>query len=109
VAADLLEQIMLASPQFFERLVVTLLVAMGYGGSYAEAAKVTRATGDGGIDGLINEDRLGLDVIYYRPSGGRLRSADPKSRNSLVALTVSERARVCSSRHRDSAPMLGST
>ncbi len=66
VAGELLDQIMTASSQFFERLVVQLLVAMGYGGSYAEAAKVTRATGDGGIDGIINEDRLGLDVIYLQ-------------------------------------------
>jgi restriction system protein len=66
VAGELLDQIMAASSQFFERLVVQLLVAMGYGGSYAEAAKVTRATGDGGIDGIINEDRLGLDVIYLQ-------------------------------------------
>ncbi len=66
VAGELLDQIMAASSQFFERLVVQLLVAMGYGGSYAEAAKVTRATGDGGIDGTINEDRLGLDVIYLQ-------------------------------------------
>ncbi len=66
VAGELLEQIMAASPQFFERLVVQLLVAMGYGGTYAEAAQVTRATGDGGIDGIVNEDRLGLDAIYVQ-------------------------------------------
>jgi len=66
VAGELLDQILAASSQFFERLVVQLLVAMGYGGTYAEAARVTRATGDGGIDGVINEDRLGLDAIYVQ-------------------------------------------
>ena len=66
VADELLEQILIASPQFFERLVVRLLVAMGYGGTYAEAARVTRATADGGIDGIIKEDRLGLDAIYVQ-------------------------------------------
>ena len=50
-------------PLQFEQLVLDLLVAMGYGGSKAEAAKVTKASNDEGIDGLINEDRLGLDVI----------------------------------------------
>jgi restriction system protein len=50
----------------FEQLVLDLLVAMGYGGSKEEAAKVTKASGDEGIDGVINEDRLGLDVIYVQ-------------------------------------------
>lgn len=49
---------------FFESLVVDLLLAMGYGGSLAEAGTVTKASGDGGIDGVINEDRLGLDAVY---------------------------------------------
>lgn len=66
VAGELLDQVLKGSPQFFERLVVQLLVAMGYGGTYAEASRVTRATGDGGIDGIINEDRLGLDAIYVQ-------------------------------------------
>jgi restriction system protein len=50
----------------FEQLVLDLLVAMGYGGSKEEAARVTKASGDEGIDGVINEDRLGLDVIYVQ-------------------------------------------
>ena len=53
-------------PFRFEQLVVDLLVAMGYGGSREEAAQVTKASGDEGIDGIINEDRLGLDVIYLQ-------------------------------------------
>jgi restriction system protein len=53
-------------PFLFEHLVIDLLVAMGYGGSREEAARVTKASGDEGIDGVINEDRLGLDVIYVQ-------------------------------------------
>ena len=61
--AELIEQVKRCSPQFFERLVVKLLVAMGYGGSFADAAQVLGRSGDGGIDGTIKEDKLGLDVI----------------------------------------------
>jgi restriction system protein len=64
--AELLEQIKAASPAFFERLVVDLLVAMGYGGSRQDAGRAIGRTGDGGIDGMIKEDRLGLDVIYIQ-------------------------------------------
>ncbi len=53
-------------PLRFEKLVLDLLLAMGYGGSRTEAAKVTKASHDEGIDGVINEDRLGLDVIYIQ-------------------------------------------
>ena len=62
LAAELLEQIMDNSPTFFEELVIDLLVEMGYGGSREDAEAVGRS-GDGGIDGIINEDRLGLDVV----------------------------------------------
>lgn len=55
-----------ASPSFFEDLVVRLLVAMGYGGSQADAGKAIGQSGDGGIDGVIKEDRLGLDTIYLQ-------------------------------------------
>ncbi len=58
--------IMTASPQFFEQLVVDLLVAMGYGGSRADAGEAIGKGGDGGIDGIIKEDRLGLDVVYLQ-------------------------------------------
>lgn len=64
--ADLLEAIKAASPSFFEQLVVDLLVRMGYGGSRPEAARAVGKSGDGGIDGIIDEDRLGLDVIYIQ-------------------------------------------
>ena len=64
--SDLLEQVKSASPAFFERLVVDLVVAMGYGGSRQDAGRAIGRTGDGGIDGIIKEDRLGLDVIYLQ-------------------------------------------
>lgn len=66
VASELLVLVKTASPAFFERLVVDLLLAMGYGGSREEAGKAIGGTGDEGIDGVISEDRLGLDVIYIQ-------------------------------------------
>lgn len=66
LAQDLLAQVKTCSPRFFERLVVDLLVAMGYGGSIEDAAEVVGKSGDGGIDGIIKEDRLGLDAIYIQ-------------------------------------------
>ena len=65
IAADLLQQIKANSPAFFENLVIDLLVKMGYGGSREDAEAVGRS-GDGGIDGIINQDRLGLDVVYVQ-------------------------------------------
>jgi restriction system protein len=66
LAAQLLERVRQASPVFFEQLVVDLLVAMGYGGSQEDAARVVGQSGDGGIDGIIKEDRLGLESIYVQ-------------------------------------------
>lgn len=66
LSADLLEAMGKMDPFRFEQLVVDLLFAMGYGGSREEAAKVTKKSSDEGIDGVINEDRLGLDVIYVQ-------------------------------------------
>ncbi len=63
---DLLDQVRKMDPYAFEQLVVDLLVAMGYGGSRAEAAQVTQRSGDEGIDGVIKEDRLGLETIYLQ-------------------------------------------
>lgn len=64
--AELSEQIMDSSPTFFERLVIDLLVKLGYGGSRQDAGNAIGRSGDGGIDGIIKEDRLGLDVIYVQ-------------------------------------------
>lgn len=64
--SEILTSVKEASPSFFERLVVDLLVKMGYGGNRQDAGKALGKSGDGGIDGIINEDRLGLDVIYIQ-------------------------------------------
>lgn len=63
---ELLSRILTCSPVFFEELVVELLVAMGYGGSRRDAGERVGQSGDGGIDGIIKEDRLGLDTIYIQ-------------------------------------------
>jgi restriction system protein len=66
LAQELLERIKQESPRFFETLVIDLLVAMGYGGSRKDAGEAVGQTGDGGIDGIIKEDKLGLDAIYVQ-------------------------------------------
>lgn len=66
LAEELLQQIKSCSPGFFERLVVDVLVSMGYGGTRREAGRAIGKSGDEGIDGIINEDRLGLEVIYIQ-------------------------------------------
>lgn len=66
LAQELLSRILNCSPAFFEQLVVELLVKMGYGGSRKDAGERVGQTGDGGIDGIIKEDRLGLDTIYIQ-------------------------------------------
>jgi restriction system protein len=66
LAGQILDRITNNSPQFFERLVVDLMVSMGYGGSRADAGKSIGGIGDEGIDGIIKEDRLGLDVVYLQ-------------------------------------------
>lgn len=66
LAIELLTTIKNCSPDFFERLVVDLLVKMGYGGTRQDAGRAVGRSGDGGIDGIINEDRLGLDVVYIQ-------------------------------------------
>ena len=66
LADDLMQEIMAQSPDFFERLVVQLLLKMGYGGPFEDAGIVTCSTGDGGIDGIIKEDKLGFNQIYIQ-------------------------------------------
>jgi restriction system protein len=63
---ELLDALKSSNPFFFEKVVVRLLVAMGYGGSIEDAGRTTRRSGDDGIDGVIKEDRLGLDVIHIQ-------------------------------------------
>lgn len=66
LAQDLLSKVLELSPAFFEKLVVELLVKMGYGGSFEDAASVTQYSRDDGVDGVIKEDKLGFDTIYIQ-------------------------------------------
>jgi restriction system protein len=66
LASEILEKVKTCSPAFFERLVVETIVAMGYGGTLQDAGKAVGKSNDGGIDGIIKEDRLGLDLIYLQ-------------------------------------------
>ncbi len=66
LASELLNRVKQASPWFFEKLVIELLLKMGYGGSLKDAGKAIGHSGDGGIAGIIKEDKLGLDVIYIQ-------------------------------------------
>jgi len=66
LADELLKKLKQVAPAFFERIVVELLVKMGYGGSRVDAGKAIGRSGDGGIDGIIKEDKLGLDVVYIQ-------------------------------------------
>lgn len=63
---EILQAVLSASPAFFENLVVDLMLAMGYGGSRKDAGQATQYTQDGGIDGVIKEDKLGLEMIYLQ-------------------------------------------
>lgn len=66
VAADVLERVQEQAPDFFEQVVLDVLHAMGYGGSREDATERLGRSGDGGVDGVIREDRLGLDLIYVQ-------------------------------------------
>jgi restriction system protein len=66
LATEIIQKIKTCSPAFFERLVIELLVKMGYGGSRKDAGEAIGKSGDGGIDGIIKEDKLGLDILYIQ-------------------------------------------
>jgi restriction system protein len=66
IESELLARVKASAPDFFERLVVTLLTTMGYGGSLADAGRAIGKSGDGGVDGVIKEDKLGLDLLYVQ-------------------------------------------
>src|SRR5205814_3190069 len=66
LAEELLDRVKKCPPKFFEKLVVDLLVSMGYGGSRKDAGQAVGQSGDDGIDGIIKEDKLGLDVVYLQ-------------------------------------------
>lgn len=86
VAQEVLDSVKLCSPSFFERLVVELLVKMGYGGSRLDAGEAIGRTGDGGIDGIIKEDRLGLDVIYIQAKRWESNVGSSEIRNFVGSL-----------------------
>jgi restriction system protein len=93
--AELLDRILQNSPSLFERVVVELLVAMGYGGSHRDAAQQLGKSGDGGVDGVINEDVLGLDRVYvqakrYAPGNSVGRPEVQAFTGSLVGLGASK-------------------
>lgn len=93
--ADLLDRILQNSPSFFEEVIVELLVAMGYGGSRRNAAEQLGKSGDGGVDGVINEDVLGLDRVYiqakrYAPGSAVGRPEVQAFTGSLVGLGASK-------------------
>lgn len=93
--ADLLDRILQNSPSFFEQVIVELLVAMGYGGSHRNASEQLGKSGDGGVDGVINEDVLGLDRVYvqakrYAPGSAIGRPEIQAFTGSLVGLGASK-------------------
>jgi len=101
LADRLLSQVMKASPSFFERLVVDVLVAMGYGGSRADAGKAVGQSGDGGVDGIIKEDRLGLDIVYVQAKRWEAAVGSPAVRDfvgSLVGHSASKGVLIATSR-----------
>jgi restriction system protein len=84
--AELIEHLLTVDPYRFEQVVVDLLFAMGYGGSRVEAAQVTKKSGDEGIDGVINEDPLGLDVIYIQAKRWKNTISRPEIQSFVGAL-----------------------
>jgi restriction system protein len=92
LATELLQQIKSCSPVFFESLVVEVLVKMGYGGTRQDAGKAIGGQGDGGIDGIIKEDRLGLDAIYVQAKRWESTVGRPEIQKFVGALT-GQRAR----------------
>lgn len=84
--SELLENLSNVKPYRFEQVVIDLLFAMGYGGSREEAAQVTKRSGDEGIDGVINEDRLGLDVIYVQAKRWKSTVGRPEVQGFVGAL-----------------------
>jgi restriction system protein len=87
LASDLLQRLKACSPAFFERLVVEVIVKMGYGGTRQDAGKAIGKSGDGGIDGIIKEDKLGLDAIYIQAKRWENTVGRPETQKFVGALT----------------------
>lgn len=86
LVTELLTQIKAASPEFFERLVLDLMIKMGYGGTNINTASLTAHGADAGIDGIINEDQLGLDVIYLQAKRWKASVGRPEIQKFVGAL-----------------------
>ena len=93
VQTELLAKIVAGSPKFFERLVVTLLTTMGYGGSLADAGQALGRPHDGGIDGVIKEDKLGLDLIYIQAKRWKDQTVGSTDVQSFVGALAGVKAR----------------
>jgi restriction system protein len=87
LATDLLQRLKTCSPTFFERLVVEVIVKMGYGGTRKDAGRAIGKSGDGGIDGIIKEDKLGLDAIYIQAKRWENTVGRPEIQRFVGALT----------------------
>jgi restriction endonuclease Mrr len=98
--AELLDRLKAEAPAVFERVVIELLVKMGYGGSRSDAAQAIGKSGDEGLDGLIKEDRLVWTLFTCKRSDGRRRWADRRFKNSLAHYTASTRLKAFSSPRR---------
>jgi restriction system protein len=94
LAKELLEKVRGASPAFFEETVVRLLVAMGHGGSLADAGQRIGRSGDGGVDGIIKEDRLGLDVVCIQAKRWEGTVGRPVVQAFVGSLEIIEHGRV---------------
>lgn len=86
LSSEIMDQILNSPPEFFEKLVVNLLVKMGYGGSVLDAGKAVGKVNDEGIDGLIKEDKLGLDIIYIQAKRWRNVVSRPEIQKFVGAL-----------------------
>lgn len=93
VESEVLQAVLGASPEFFEKLVVELLVAMGYGGTLQDAGKALGKSGDGGIDGVINEDRLGFDAVYVQAKRWTDNTVDRPTVQSFAGSLLAKKGR----------------
>jgi restriction system protein len=91
--AELIDRLKKCSPAFFERLVVDLLVRMGYGGSRQDAGRAIGRSGDEGIDGIIKEDKLGLDVVYIQAKRWNSATVGRPEIHRFVGALIGQRAR----------------
>lgn len=87
LASELLQRLKTCPPSFFERLVIDVLIGMGYGGTRQDAGRAIGRTGDGGIDGIVKEDRLGLDAIYIQAKRWESTVGRPEIQRFVGALT----------------------